>query len=127
MISPEIFSVHVAEYLNPQEGQSLDLHVRGILWECPQELHLRRRYPLWRFLQAIKLEIDFLMNEIWELEKYALLKRRSMLCIILLLKIYFSLFCIVILLVIKQLYKKSAGFTIRLFLYIYFFILFVNF
>ena len=31
MISPEIFSVHVAEYLKPQEGQSLDLHVRGIL------------------------------------------------------------------------------------------------
>ena len=51
-----------------------------------------------------------LFNEIWELEKYVFLKRRSMLCIILLLKIYFSLFCIFILLVIKQLYKKSDGF-----------------
>ena len=28
MISVEIFSVHVAEYLKPQEGQSLDLHVK---------------------------------------------------------------------------------------------------
>ena len=86
-------------------GQRLDLHVRGILWECPQEVYLRWRYPLSKSLQVIDLEIDSLMNEIWELEKYALLKMRSILCIKLLLKIYFSLFWIVILLVIKQLYQ----------------------
>ena len=31
MISLEMFSVQIEEYLKPHEGQSLDLHVRGNL------------------------------------------------------------------------------------------------
>ena len=44
------------------------------------------------------------------IRKICLLEKKINVVYMLLLKIYFSLFCIVILLVIKQLYKKSAGF-----------------
>ena len=116
-----IFRDQILEYLKPHEGQSLDLQVRGNLWIIGQIGHLNLMKPLDISLQARNLSTECIMYLRWFftilffLQKFIEFSR-----MLLLLKIYFSLFWIIYLLDMNILYKKSAEFQIRLFLYMIF-------
>ena len=112
-----VFWDQILAYLKPHEGQSLDLQVRGNLWIMGQRGHLNLMKPLDISLQARNLSIDCIMYlRCFFSILFFLQKSIEFSKMLLLLKIYFSLFCMIYLLVINILYKKSAEFQIRLFL-----------
>ena len=123
-----VFWDQILAYLKLHEGQSLDLQVRGNLWIMGQRGHLNLMKPLDISLQARNLSVECIMylrclsSILFFLQKSIEFSR-----MLLLLKIYFSLFCMIYLLAINISYKKSAEFQIRLFLFLIIFIPYFSF
>ena len=103
-----MFNIQILEYLKLHEGQSLDLHVRGNLWIMGQRGHLNLMKPLDISLQARNLSVECIMYlRCLSSILFFLQKSIEFSKMLLLLKIYFSLFCMIYLLVINIYYTKN--------------------